>query len=144
MNQMEQVFMLGHRLAAGFFGLDIDAFLTSPKITRGILYIGVAAQLIIFLCLIGHFIAGRRQSRVAVPQPLLYCAMIATFMLLVYAGARHDPVFAFGQVLNLAICLRAIELIRASRRASSSDEGEAAPRFPQVRPDTAEQDQLPG
>ena len=61
--------------------------------------------------------------------------LVATVMLLVYASIRHDLVYVVGQLLNVMIGLRLLELIRRTgvKRAATDVE-----QFPRVEPESAE------
>jgi lipid-A-disaccharide synthase-like uncharacterized protein len=96
--------------------------------------IGIAAQALIFACIIVHFIASRRADGFSLPRPCIYICIFAIAVLAVYAAAKHDPVFLVGQILNLLIALRVLAIRPAP--------GDRAGEFPVVAPDRADADAL--
>lgn len=101
----------------------------------GWLLFGLLAQMIVFGCLVAQRIASRRRGKSALPASIIYAALIAMVMLLVYASVRHDLVFVIGQLLNVIIALRLLEWVRkgdGKERLSESN------NFPVVEPDSAD------
>lgn len=96
---------------------------------------GLSAQGLFLLCLVGQWIATRRRGRMVLPAPLILLGIFGTLVLLIYASIRHDFVFVVGQLVNLLIGFRMLEIVAVVN--------EAPPRrdetpFPEVKPDTAE------
>lgn len=138
---------LSHMLAAaclGVWSFDWDHFVdlaTEGRIGLRWVVFGLAAQGVIVGCLVAQWRASRKRGRTVLPVPIVYVGLIATVMLLVYASIRHDVVFVAGQLLNVMIALRLIELLR--RRGNGPTEPAEEETFPVVEPDTAER-MLPG
>ncbi len=114
---------------------------TEGGIGLGWVVFGLLAQVVIVCCLVAQWRASRKRGRIVLPVPLVYVGLIATVMLLVYASIRHDLVFVAGQLLNVMIALRLIELLR--RPGNGPTEPAEEETFPVVEPDTAER-MLPG
>jgi lipid-A-disaccharide synthase-like uncharacterized protein len=126
----------GECLGASFF--DWDGFvdvMTEGRIGLGWVALGLLAQLVIVGCLVVQWYASRKRSRIILPVALVYVWLIAVVMLLVYASIRHDVVFVAGQLLNVMIALRLIELLRRLNIKPSEPEEVL---FPVVEPDSAE------
>lgn len=98
-------------------------------------FFGLAAQLIIGVCIFIHWYASRKRRRIVIPIPIIYAGLIAAVMLLVYASIRHDFVFVVGQFLVILIGLRILEQIR---RTHAEPNETWSTDFPNVEPDTAE------
>ena len=97
--------------------------------------IGLLAQTILFGCLVAQRIASKRRGKSFLPASIVYVALIAMVMLLVYASVRHDLVFVIGQLINVIIALRLLEWVRkgdGKERVSESN------NFPVVEPDSAD------
>ncbi len=107
----------------------------STRVGTGWLLFGMAAQAIFLLCLLGQWIATRRGRRLVLPSAVIYFGLVATVMLLIYASVRRDLVFTVGQLVNMIIGFRLLEIVERFNRISL--EHDDAP-FPDVRPDSAE------
>lgn len=107
----------------------------SARVGTGWLFFGLAAQAIFLLCLLGQWIATRRGRRLVLPSAVIYLGLVATVMLLIYASVRRDLVFTVGQLVNMMIGFRLLEIVERFNRISL--EHDDAP-FPDVRPDSAE------
>ncbi len=114
---------------------------TEGRISVSWVVFGLAAQFVVFCCLVAQWYVSSRRRRIALPVSLVYVGLIAIVMLLVYASIRHDLVFVAGQLLNVMIALRLIELLR--RPGNGPTEPAEEETFPVVEPDTAER-MLPG
>ncbi len=126
----------GECLGASFFDWDaLVEVLTEGRIGLGWVAFGLLAQLVIVGCLLAQWHVSRKRRRNVVPAALAYVWLIAVVMLLVYASIRHDVVFVAGQLLNVVIALRLIELLRRSNVQPSEPDEDL---FPVVEPDTAE------
>lgn len=126
----------GECLGESFFDWDgLVNVLTEGRIGLGWIVFGLVAQLVIVGCLMAQWHVSRRRRRFVLPTALVYVWLVAVVMLLVYASIRHDAVFVAGQLLNVVIALRLIELLRRSIARPTEPE---ASLFPTVEPDTAE------
>jgi len=126
----------GECLGVSFLDWDglVDTITEGP-IGLGWVAFGLVAQLVIVGCLVVQWRASRRHGRNVLPVGLVYVWLISVVMLLVYASIRHDVVFVAGQLLNVVIALRLIELLRRSSIKPSEPEEVL---FPVVEPDSAE------
>ena len=123
-------------LAESFFDLErLLETLTAGRISSGWLLLGLAAQLIVAGCLVSQWYVSRRHGRIVIRSGVIYVGLVATVMLLVYASIRHDLVYVVGQLLNVMIGLRLLELIR--RIGAKQAETDVA-HFPRVEPESAE------
>ncbi len=109
---------------------------TEGRISVSWVVFGLAAQFVVFCCLMAQWYVSSRRRRIALPVSLVYVGLIAIVMLLVYASIRHDVVFVVGQLLNIVIALRLIELLNRSTGKPIGGDDEHS--FPTVEPDTAE------
>lgn|GEM_PF-3168585 len=100
------------------------------------LVIGVMAQVTILVCLVMHLQMSKRQKRFTLPTSLVYVCLLATGVIAVYAAFRRDFVFVTGQLVNLVIGLRILEVKYEATHTAGSD-------FPEVAPDRAEADSSP-
>lgn len=132
-----------HHMQAGPVGLAESFFdlgrlletLTAGRINEGWLLFGLAAQLIVVGCLLAQWYVSKRHGRIVIRSGVIYVGLVATVMLLVYASIRHDIVYVVGQLLNVMIGLRLLELVRrtGAKRAETDVE-----QFPRVEPESAE------
>lgn len=113
--------------------------LTEGRISPLWLGIGLGAQALILGCLVVQWWITRHQRRILIPQGLVYVVIIATVLLLIYASLRHDLVFVVGQIINMVIGLRTLDLLRRL----SGNGRPRTPSFPVVEPDSADAIQLP-
>ncbi len=118
---------------------ELVHILTEGRISPLWLGIGLGAQALILGCLVVQWWLTRREKRVLVPQSLVYVAIIATVLLLIYASLRHDLVFVVGQIINMIIGLRTLDLLQRL----SQDSRPRVPGFPIVEPDSADAISLP-
>ncbi len=131
--------VISHAIASSeVASFDLSALLdrvTEGEIGVGWLLIGLLAQMILFGCLVAQRIASKRRGKSILPASIIYVALIAMVMLLVYASVRHDLVFVIGQLINVIIALRLLEWVRkgdGKERVSESN------NFPVVEPDSAD------
>lgn len=96
---------------------------------------GLGAQGLFLLCLVGQWIATRRRGRLVLPAPLILLGIFGTLILLIYASIRHDFVFVVGQLVNLLIGFRMLEIVAVLNDAPQRHDETP---FPEVKPDTAE------
>jgi lipid-A-disaccharide synthase-like uncharacterized protein len=105
------------------------------RIEAAWLFLGLAAQLIFLLCLIGQWFATRKRGRMFLPASMIYLGLLATLILLIYASVRHDIVFVVGQLMNMLIGFRLLEM--AGSVNDVSRHRDETP-FPEIRPDSAQ------
>lgn len=104
--------------------------LSAVSIEHVWLGVGIAAQVLILACLVVHLVASRRAGGSSLPRICIYLCIFAIAVLAVYAAAKHEPVFLFGQILNLIIALRVLAI-----RPVTDHHGDD---FPVVAPDRAD------
>lgn len=119
-----------------FFDLNglIDA-LTEGRIEGHWLLFGLIAQLMIIGCLVAQRHSIKKFGRVVIRPSVVYVALSATVMLLVYASRRHDLVYVIGQILNVVIGVRILDLVRRTEQQQTEAERSA---FPNIKPESAE------
>lgn len=123
-------------LAESFLDLErLLETLTAGRINTGWLLFGLAAQLIVVGCLLAQWYVSKRHGRIVIRSGVIYVGLVATVMLLVYASIRHDIVYVVGQLLNVMIGLRLLELIRRTGVKRTETDVE---HFPRVEPESAE------
>lgn len=97
--------------------------------------LGLAAQGLFVVGLIGQFLATRKGGRILLPRWVIYLGLVSTLVLLIYASVRHDIVFVVGQLVNMVIGFRLLEIVgTVNEPVIHRDETP----FPDVRPDTAQ------
>lgn len=135
--------MFAYHLQAGLVGfgesfLDLERLfesLSGDQLSVGWLLFGLAAQLIMVGCLLAQWYASRRHGRIVIRSGVVYVGLVATVMLLVYASIRHDLVYVVGQILNVLIGLRLLELLRRTEVRRTETDME---HFPRIEPESAE------
>ena len=110
---------------------------TDGRISIRWVIVGLIAQFVIFGCIVAQWYISRRRKRITLPIGLIYVGLGAFTVLLVYASIRHDIVFVVGQMLNIVVALRLIELL-SRKTGRPINDGDEEPDFPTVEPDTAE------
>ncbi len=115
-------------------GQRLDA-LIAQNIEPTWLIIGITAQVLIAACFISHLIASTRRGWFILPPVIVHTCLLATLVLLAYAGHRGDLVFFTGQFLNILICIRLEFYIHGRHQKAAKEE---AHKFPNVAPDSAE------
>ena len=123
-------------LGASFLDLEsLVETLTGGRIHFVWILFGLMAQLLIVGCLLAQRRASRQEGRSIITPPVIYVGLVATVMLLVYASLRHDIVFAIGQVLNVIVGMRILEMLRRPEVKKKRPEKTS---FPDVKPHSAE------
>ena len=123
-------------LAESFFNLEhFFETLTADRISAGWIVFGMTAQFIMMGCLAAQWYVSRRHGRTVIRSGVIYVGLVATVMLLVYASIRHDLIFVVGQLLNVVIGLRLLDLIRRNGVKRTETDVE---HFPRVEPESAE------
>lgn len=102
---------------------------------NGWLVFGLAAQGLLAISFIAHWVISRRRGHFVIPPALVYLGMAATLMLLVYAAVRGDIVFVIGQGLVVLMGIRLVGLVHRAKRKMVKVESAV---FPKVAPDSAE------
>lgn len=73
---------------------------------------GFLAQFVFFLRFLIQWLASEKEKKSVIPIAFWYLSIAGSLMLLVYSIKRGDIVFITASVLNTAIYLRNIVLIR--------------------------------
>jgi len=113
----------------------LDAVTETTRIPPSWVLVGLAAQALLIFCLMGQWYVTRKRRRVLVPAWAVHLGILATLVLMIYAAYRHDLVFMLGQLINMVIAFRLLEIARGVNMISREHDENP---FPHVRPDKAE------
>lgn len=129
--------MDGRTILLGAFDFsNLRATLTEgSNIELGWLLLGIAAQVIFLICLFGQWYVTRKRGRMVLPVGMIYLGLLATILLLIYASVRHDIVFVIGQLVNMLIGFRLLEVVGSVNEVVQHRDETP---FPDIRPDSAE------
>ena len=78
--------------------------------------VGFGGQGIFMLRFVIQWLASEKAQQVVVPVAFWYCSIAGALVLTIYAIARRDPVFIFGQALGLIIYFRNLVLHFRSKK----------------------------
>lgn len=115
-----------------------DTMVESSRVDIGWVIFGLAAQGLFLAGLAGHWFATRKKGRIFLPPSVVSVGLVASVMLMIYASVRHDIVFVVGQILNMMIGFRLLELVSKINASAPLDET----KFPEVRPDAADRSRV--
>ncbi len=128
-------FKTGEPVSGIDWAIARDTITEGSRIEFGWVVFGMAAQTLILAGLVGHWVATRKRGRVFLPASVIWVGLAASVMLMIYASVRHDIVFVVGQILNMMIGFRLLEIVsKMNAVALPPDET----KFPEVRPDAAD------
>ena len=78
--------------------------------------LGVIGQFFFSMRFIVQWVASEKHKKSVVPLAFWVFSVLGSFLLLIYAIYRKDPVFILGQAPNLLIYFRNIWLIKTSKK----------------------------
>lgn len=80
------------------------------------LIVGFGGQILFSLRFFVQWMASEKQKKSVIPISFWYYSIAGSFMLLIYAIHRQDPVFILGQSLGFVIYIRNLILIDREKR----------------------------
>ena len=78
--------------------------------------LGFIGQFFFSMRFIVQWVASEKHKKSVVPLAFCVFSVLGSFLLLIYAIYRKDPVFILGQAPNLLIYFRNIWLIKTSKK----------------------------
>ena len=78
--------------------------------------LGFIGQFFFSMRFIVQWVASEKHKKSVVPLAFWVFSVLGSFLLLIYAIYRKDPVFILGQARNLLIYFRNIWLIKTSKK----------------------------
>ena len=78
--------------------------------------LGFIGQFFFSMRFVVQWIASEKHKKSVVPLAFWVFSVLGSFLLLIYAIYRKDPVFILGQAPNLLIYFRNIWLIKTSKK----------------------------
>ena len=78
--------------------------------------LGFIGQFFFSMRFIVQWVASEKHKKSVVPLAFWVFSVLGSFLLLIYAIYRKDPVFILGQAPNLLIYFRNIWLIKTSKK----------------------------
>jgi lipid A biosynthesis domain-containing protein len=78
--------------------------------------LGFIGQFFFSMRFIVQWVASEKHKKSVVPLTFWVFSVLGSFLLLIYAIYRKDPVFILGQAPNLLIYFRNIWLIKTSKK----------------------------
>ena len=78
--------------------------------------LGFIGQFFFSMRFIVQWVASEKHKKSVVPLAFWVFSVLGSFLLLIYAIYRKDPVFILGQAPNLLIYFRNIRLIKTSKK----------------------------
>ena len=78
--------------------------------------LGFIGQFFFSMSFIVQWVASEKHKKSVVPLAFWVFSVLGSFLLLIYAIYRKDPVFILGQAPNLLIYFRNIWLIKTSKK----------------------------
>ena len=80
--------------------------------------LGFIGQFFFSMRFIVQWVASEKHKKSVVPLAFWVFSVLGSFLLLIYAIYRKDPVFILGQAPNLLIYFRNIWLIKTSKKGN--------------------------
>ena len=75
------------------------------------LIVGLTGQLLFSLRFLVQWLASEKEKKSIIPVSFWYFSIAGSFLLLIYAVRRQDPVFILGQSMGFGIYIRNLVLI---------------------------------
>ena len=82
------------------------------------LIIGFSGQACFFLRFLVQWIYSEKKNKSSIPVVFWYLSLGGSFLVLIYAVYRKDPVFIVGQLTGSFVYIRNLYLIRAEKKRS--------------------------
>lgn len=91
------------------------------------LCVGFTGQLVFTGRFLVQWIASERKGQSIVPVAFWYLSILGSWLLLLYAVYRRDPVIIAGQSLGVIVYSRNLMLIHQGKRANAASRTRGAP-----------------